>query len=217
MTQDADRSVSVPRVFCIGRNYVEHAREMKSELPTAPVIFLKPASCLVPVGQAVHFPRHGRELHHEAELVVRIGRAGRDVPKSEALSLVDGVTLGLDLTMRDVQAELKQKGLPWEKAKAFDESAPIGAFTAYGPSLDLHDVVFTCRVNGEVRQEGRTRDMIFDVETLIAEVSGIWALRPGDLIYTGTPAGVGPLAVGDRVAVASEKLGGFSWEIVASG
>ena len=151
------------RLFCIGRNYVEHVRELANPLPRAPVIFMKPPSCLVAPGEPIHFPRHGRELHHEAELVVRIGRAGRVGAPQQAPDFVDSITLGLDLTLRDVQQRLKQNGLPWEAAKAFDQSAPLGSFIDYQPSIDLCDIRFRCSVNGEQRQAGHTRNMIFPV------------------------------------------------------
>jgi len=202
-----------PRVFCIGRNYAAHAREMKSEIPESPVVFTKPSTSIVRPGRIVQYPKHGSSLHHEAEVVVQIGRAGQAHSREDAQAFVGGVGLGLDLTLRDVQADLKQKGLPWEKSKAFDQSALLSEVTAYSKELDLHDIDFSCRVNGDLRQEGNTVDMLFDVERLIVEVSAIWSLLPGDLMYTGTPEGVGPLEVGDRVTVESGILGTWSWEI----
>lgn len=208
-------ATSSRRIFCIGRNYAEHAAELANPLPAAPVIFMKPPSCLVSPGEPVHFPRHGRELHHEVELVVEIGRAGRVSEPEQALSYVGGISLGLDLTLRDVQQQLKQKGLPWEAAKAFDQSAPTGEFVDYRASIDLRDIAFQCSVNGALRQAGNSRDMLFPVDRLLVELSRIWTLQPGDLLFTGTPAGVGPLSVGDRVEIASELTGAFAWSIVA--
>lgn len=202
------------RIFCIGRNYAEHVRELSNVIPERPVIFMKPASSLVRPGQAIHYPAHGAELHHEVEVVVQIGKQGKPRNLEESHSFVSGLALGLDLTLRDLQRELKQKGLPWEAAKAFDQSAPLGDLVRYDGSLDLTAIQFSCTVNGEMRQQGNTKDMIFSVETLIVELSRIWALRPGDLVFTGTPAGVGPLLLGDHVEVESPQLGSFSWNIV---
>ncbi len=203
------------RIFCIGRNYVDHVTELASPLPVAPVIFMKPPSSLVRTGEPIHFPRHGQELHHEVELVVKIGRAGRVAAPHQAPAYVGGISLGLDLTLRDVQRQLKQKGLPWEAAKAFEQSAPIGDFVAYDASIDLCDIAFHCSVNGVQRQAGNSRDMIFPVARLLVELSRIWSLQPGDLLFTGTPAGVGPLRIGDRVEIGSKLTGAFAWTIVA--
>ncbi|MGD2073623.1 MAG: fumarylacetoacetate hydrolase family protein [Gammaproteobacteria bacterium] len=202
------------RIFCIGRNYVRHARELDNPLPRGPVVFMKPHSCLVVPGEPIHFPRHGRELHHETELVVRIGRAGSVTEPERAPDFVDAVTLGLDLTLRDVQQDLKRQGLPWEAAKAFEQSAPIGTFVACDASVDLQEFAFHCTVNDEPRQAGNTRDMIFPVDRLLVELSRIWTLRAGDLIYTGTPEGVGPLHVGDSIEIASDLTGAFRWTVV---
>ena len=203
------------RIFCIGRNYVQHVRELGNPLPRTPVVFMKPPSSLVRPGEPIHFPRHGRELHHEAELVVRIVRTGRVTTPRQTPDFVGAVTLGLDLTLRDVQQDLKRQGLPWEAAKAFEQSAPIGTFTPCDASVDLRDIAFRCTVNGEHRQAGNTRDMIFPVDQLLVELSRIWTLRAGDLIYTGTPEGVGPLRVGDSVELASDLTGAFRWTLVA--
>lgn len=202
------------RLFCIGRNYVEHIQELSNAIPEKPVIFIKPATCLVKPGEKIHFPKHGKELHHEVEIVVKIGREGRVAREEEALSYVSGVTVGLDLTLRDVQADLKKKGLPWEIAKAFDQSAPIGDFVPYDKSVDLNNISFGCKVNGIERQRGNSRDMIFSIPRLLVELSKIWLLRPGDLIYTGTPSGVGPLTIGDTIEIESDVTGSFSWNIV---
>ena len=202
------------RIFCIGRNYVEHVRELSNVVPQKPVVFMKPFSCLVKPGDSIRFPAHGRDLQHETEVVIRIGKVGRVAAGEGALSWIDAVTIGLDLTLRDVQDELKKRGLPWEKSKAFEQSAPIGAFVPCNGSLDLNEIVFGCRVNGVQRQAGSARDMIFSFEALLMELSGIWALKPGDLVFTGTPSGVGSLVVGDTVEIYGEGIGAFSWKIV---
>ncbi|MGB8657974.1 MAG: fumarylacetoacetate hydrolase family protein [Candidatus Zixiibacteriota bacterium] len=205
---------SMARVFCIGRNYAEHVQELSNVIPTKPVVFIKPATCLVEPGERIHFPKHGKELHHEVEIVVKVGREGKVTTEEEALSFVSAITVGLDLTLRDVQEELKKKGLPWEIAKAFEQSAPIGDLVTYDQSLDLNNISFGCRVNGVERQRGNTGDMIFGFGRLLVELSKIWVLRPGDLIYTGTPSGVGPLKIGDTIQVESDPIGSFSWGIV---
>ncbi len=204
----------IPRIFCIGRNYAEHVSELKNVIPEKPVFFIKPASCLVGPGEKIHFPKHGKELHHEVEIVVKIGSEGRVARDEEAPSFISGITVGLDLTLRDVQVELKKKGLPWEIAKAFEQSAPVGDFVPYNKSIDLKNISFGCRVNGIEKQRGNTGDMIFGIERLLVELSKIWMLRPGDLIYTGTSSGVGSLKVGDVIEVQSSLTGSFSWSIV---
>ncbi len=202
------------RIFCVGRNYVAHAREFNNEVPDKPIIFMKPPTSLVPPGSRVKFPSNGKELHYEGEMVILIGKEGRAVSEKDARSYVQGLSLGLDLTLRDVQRHMKQKGLPWEMAKAFEQSAPVGEFIPVEKDMDLSDFEFTCSVNGEVKQRGVTGLMIFSVEKLIVELSQVWLLRPGDLIYSGTPEGVGPLQIGDKVSVQNSQIGSFSWEII---
>ncbi len=210
----SDSLDKVNRIFCIGRNYAAHAAELKNEIPSSPVVFMKPPHCLVAPNQAIAFPKHGSELHHEAELVIKVGQAGRPQNISEADKFIEAFTLGLDLTLRDVQQGLKQKGLPWEKAKAFEQSAPLGNWVVYDGSVNLNTLHFTCEVNGETKQQGDTGLMLFSVHTLLVELGKIWTLRKSDLIFTGTPAGVGPLAIGDTITISSEHIGSFSWSIV---
>lgn len=205
---------NVPRVFCIGRNYVEHVRELSNMVPTKPVVFIKPATCLVKPGEPIHFPKHGKELHHEVEIVVKVGKEGRAKNEEEAISFISATSVGLDLTLRDVQEELKKKGLPWEISKAFDQSAPLGDFIPYDRTLDLKNISFGCKVNGIERQRGNSGKMIFSIERLLVELSQIWLLYPGDLIYTGTPSGVGLLQIGDTIEIEGEKIGSFSWNII---
>ena len=209
-----ETDVYCPRIFCIGRNYAEHIRELSNTTPENPVIFIKPATCLVKPGERIHFPKHGRELHHEVEIVVKIGSEGRVAKDEEAPSFISAITVGLDLTLRDVQNDLKKKGLPWEIAKAFEQSAPIGDFVPYDWSVNLNDISFGCRVNGKERQSGNSRDMISSIPQLIVEISKIWVLQPGDMIYTGTPSGVGPLKIGDTIQIESNLTGAFSWSFV---
>ncbi|NUQ80391.1 MAG: fumarylacetoacetate hydrolase family protein [Bacteroidetes bacterium] len=193
------------KIFAIGRNYAKHARELGNQVPGKPVVFMKPLTALWPSDQPIPFPRHGKELHHEAELVVLIGKGGRHITAEAALDHVAGYGIGLDLTLRDVQQELKSGGLPWELAKAFDASAPIGLFTR--SVSDPQNLRIRCEVNGVCRQDGNTGDMIFPIPVLISYLSGIFTLEPGDLIFTGTPDGVGPLNSGDVVSVSISEIG----------
>ena len=202
------------RIFCVGRNYIEHIRELSNATPSKPIFFMKPPTCLVPPGKNISFPKHGNELHHEVEVVVKIGREGKVRTAEDARSAISFMTVGLDLTLRDVQDGQKKKGLPWEIAKAFEQSAPIGYFIPLDRSLDLKNISFGCRVNGIEKQKGNTGNMIYSIETLLVELSTVWTLYPGDLIYTGTPSGVGPLRIGDTIEVESASIGTFSWRII---
>ncbi len=191
------------RVFCIGRNYAEHAAELSNPVPEAPLVFMKPRESLWPAGVPVPLPAGETEVHMETELVVLIGESG-----------VAGLALGLDLTLRSLQSDLKAKGYPWERAKAFEASAPLGPWTPYHPQIHpLDGLRFEGRANAERRQIGDTGQMLFSISQLIEELGRTWSLRSGDLIYTGTPAGVGPLRAGNPVEVYSEQIQGGRWEI----
>ena len=208
--------MSVNRIFCIGKNYADHVRELVHLGPagTAPdgecVVFMKPASCIVETGQPIPLPRGRGSVHHEAELVVQLTGGGRDIPEDEALECIAGLTLGLDLTLRELQTALKKGGKPWELAKAFDGAAPLGDIRPF-LNQDLQALEFTCHVNGELRQHGRTREMLYPVARQIRILSQTWSLEPGDLIYTGTPKGVGPLLPGDEVVLQGASLGRHTW------
>ncbi|MFA5940222.1 MAG: fumarylacetoacetate hydrolase family protein [Sinimarinibacterium sp.] len=205
--------MSVNRIFCIGKNYAEHVQEL-AHLGHAPdgdcVVFMKPASCIVPEGEPIPLPRGRGGIHHEAELVVQLTGGGRDIPLDEALDCIAGITLGLDLTLRELQTELKNKGKPWELSKAFDGAAPLGDMRPY-LEQDLQDIEFTCHVNNQLRQRGHTKDMLFSVARQIHILSQTWALQPGDTLFTGTPKGVGPLLLGDHVVLESAAIGRFEW------
>lgn len=203
--------MNVNRIFCIGRNYAEHIKELGNTPDEACVVFMKPASCVVSVGEPVTLPRNRGSVHHEAELVVLLTGGDRDIPVDDALENVAAFTLGLDLTLRDLQNDLKKKGAPWELCKAFDQAAPLGEWKAY-KGQDLQALEFTCDVNGKRRQSGNTKDMLFPVARIIHILSQTWSLEAGDIVYTGTPAGVGPLVAGDRVTLAGKDIGRFEWE-----
>ena len=202
------------RIFCVGRNYADHAKELGNVMPepgSTPIIFMKPVTSLVEQGAPLVLPKGVGAVHHEMELVLALGEGGANIPAASALKHVAGATLGLDLTLRDEQARLKQAGSPWELAKAFDGSAALGRFSPPG-GFDLQVLDMLCTVNGQVRQHGNTRDMLFPVAAIIAFLSSRWRLLPGDLIYTGTPAGVGPLRPADRIEISSPSLGSFAWD-----
>ena len=201
------------RIFCVGRNYAEHAKELGNVMPapgSTPIIFMKPVTSLVQ-GSTIVLPRGVGAVHHEMELVLALGQGGSGIPASAAFGHVAGATLGLDLTLRDEQARLKQAGQPWELAKAFDDAAALGRFAPAG-GLDLQALGMRCTVNGVLRQEGNTRDMLYPVAAIIAFLSSRWRLLPGDLVYTGTPSGVGPLVAGDRIEISCAPLGTFAWD-----
>ena len=180
------------KIICVGRNYAEHARELGNEVPEEPVLFMKPSTALLSVGSDFHYPAFTKDLHYEAELVLRVSKRGSRIV-SDAMDYVDAITVGIDFTARDVQAELKKKGLPWEKAKAWDQAAILGNWQAI-PEGKIH---FSLNKNGNPVQQGSTNYMIFPFDILIVHISQYFTLEPGDLIYTGTPAGVGPCVAGD--------------------
>jgi len=185
------------KILCIGRNYAAHARELGNEVPEEPVVFLKPLTSLVGNGSKIVLPPRTQDVHHEVELVLVIGKGGKDIPAAEALNHVDGYAVGLDMTARDVQNEAKKKGLPWTVAKGFDTFAPVGDFVAASRIPHPQDLSIKLSVNGEVRQQGSTADMIYSVAELVSYCSTLFTLMPGDLIFTGTPEGVGPVKDGD--------------------
>ncbi|MCX6985824.1 MAG: fumarylacetoacetate hydrolase family protein [Lentisphaerae bacterium] len=168
----------------MGRNYADHIKELSDQVPEKPVIFMKPEISLVPEGVEVDFPTHGKEFHYEAELVLLIGKEGKPVTVKKAMDYVAGISLGFDLTMRDVQRYLLPKGLPWELCKAFDQSAPVGKFVEKEKIKDLNSIEFFGKVNGKVVQHGNSNQMMNSFETLVFEISQAWKLLPGDLIYT---------------------------------
>jgi acylpyruvate hydrolase len=210
----AINTMNIARVFCIGMNYTEHIRELSNDVPAAPVIFMKPTTCVIGPGETIHVPTHGKVFHHEVEIVVKVGKAGKPQTEKEALSFVESVTVGLDLTLRDVQKESRNNGMPWETSKAFDQSAPVGNFIPYTGAIDLNNIAFGCNVNGAERQKGNTRDMIHGIPALLMAISKVWKLYPGDILFTGTPVGVGPLFIGDTIEAYADGIGSFSWSII---
>lgn len=194
---DSTARFPVRRIFCVGQNYADHAREMGSDPERAPPFFFtKPADAVVDSGSVLPLPQRTANLHHEVELVVALAGGGRDVPVETAESLIWGHAVGLDLTRRDLQAEAKKDGRPWDMAKGFDRSAPMGALLHGAPP---RSAAITLKVNGEIRQSGNLDQMIWSVAEIIATLSTYVELKGGDLIFTGTPAGVGPIVPGDRL------------------
>ena len=187
------------KIICIGRNYAEHAKEMKSEVPTEPVFFMKPDTALLKDGEPFYYPEFTKDLHHEIEVVIKINKVGKHIDAQFAHKYYDEIGLGIDFTARDLQSQCKAKGLPWEKAKAFDASAPLGKFVSKSQLGNLNDINFELKINGVSRQVGNTKDLLFTFDQVIAYVSQFVTLKVGDLIYTGTPEGVGPVAIGDQL------------------
>ncbi|MBM3445644.1 MAG: fumarylacetoacetate hydrolase family protein [Bacteroidetes bacterium] len=187
------------KFLCIGRNYVEHAKELGNEVPEEPVIFMKPKSALLQQNMPFYYPAFTNELHYECEVVLRISKNGKYISEENAHLYYDAISVGIDFTARDVQSELKKKGLPWEKAKAWDNSAVLGNWNAVTAELDRKNIAFSMKKNGEVVQSGNTRDMIHGFDQIIAHVSNYFSLNIGDVIFTGTPKGVGECLVGDEL------------------
>lgn len=190
----------VRRIYCVGRNYAAHAREMGHDPDReAPFFFMKPADAIVPTGTTIPYPSKTKDYQHEIELVVALGRGGRDVKEAEAHSLVFGYAVGLDMTRRDLQTEAKNLGRPWDMGKSFDQSAPCAPLSPAATMGPLDKGAIWLKVNGEIRQQGDLAQLIWSVPEVIAHLSTFVALAPGDLIYTGTPAGVGAVVTGDRL------------------
>jgi 2-keto-4-pentenoate hydratase/2-oxohepta-3-ene-1,7-dioic acid hydratase in catechol pathway len=187
------------KIICIGRNYVEHAKELGNDIPDEPVIFMKPKSAIIQPHTPFYYPEFTNELHYECELVLRISKNGKYIQERHASNYYNGITVGIDFTARDIQDELKKKGLPWEKAKAFDNSAAIGKFIDIKPDFNKKNINFSFFKNGEKVQQGNSGNMIFSIDKLIANISTYFSLNIGDYIFTGTPAGVGECVVGDEL------------------
>lgn len=185
------------KIFCIGRNYVDHAKELGNAVPEEPVIFMKPKSALLQPNVPFYYPAFTNELHYEAEVVLRVCKNGRYIEQDQAADYYDAFTIGIDFTARDVQAELKKKGLPWEKAKAWDQSAVTGTWIPFTPQIRKNPILFSLQKNQEVVQSGNTADLIFPFDHIVSHISQYFSLNIGDLIYTGTPAGVGECVTDD--------------------
>jgi len=187
------------KIICIGRNYAEHAKELNNAIPSEPVFFMKPDTALLKDGEPFYYPDITKDLHHEIEIVIKINKVGKHIDEQFAHKYYDEIGLGIDFTARDLQAECKSKGLPWEKAKAFDNSAPLGKFISKDKLGDLSAIEFELKINGQSKQVGNTKDLLFSFDQIISYVSKYVTLKVGDLIYTGTPSGVGAVVIGDKL------------------
>lgn len=203
----ADTEYIIGKILCIGRNYVDHIRELGNETPAAPVVFMKPSTAVVKNGEQVVIPACSSDCQYEAELAVLIGTDGKDIAEADALSHVAGYGVAIDMTLRDVQDRLKQKGLPWEIAKGFDTSCPLSDFVPAEQVADPQQLTIRLLLNGEERQNGSTGLMIHGVAKIISYLSQFFTLEEGDIILTGTPAGVGRVVSGDRLEAAIEGVG----------
>jgi acylpyruvate hydrolase len=201
------------KIICIGRNYAEHAKEMNAAVPTEPVFFMKPDTSLLKDGSDFYYPEFTKDLHYECELVVKICKTGKHISEKFAHNYYTQFSLGIDFTARDLQQKCKEKGLPWEIAKSFENSAPISTKWIDINNTNLNDIHFSLKKNNETVQEGHTADTIFNINQLISYISRFITLKTGDLIYTGTPSGVGPVAVGDVLEgfIGEEKM--FRFEV----
>ena len=185
------------KIFCIGRNYIDHAKELNNPVPSEPLVFMKPPTAVVVNNKPFFYPDFTKDLHYEGEIVLRVCNNGCSVAPEFASRYFDAVAFGIDFTARDLQDQLKKKGQPWEIAKGFDHSAPLSKWIPLGDLNNPKDIHFQLKKNGEVVQDGHTRDQIFSFETLIVYLSRYFTLQKGDIIFTGTPAGVGPVQIGD--------------------
>ena len=201
------------KIICIGRNYLAHVKELDNALPTEPMFFMKPETALLDPGESFPYPDFSKEIHYETELVLRICKSGKAIDEKKATEYYDAITVGIDFTARDLQSQCKAKGHPWEIAKAFDYSAPIGKFKKIS-ELDCPNAInFGMKLNGEWVQQGHSRDMIFSFDKIIAHVSRFVTLKEGDIIFTGTPQGVGEVHVGDRLELFLEGKSMFVFQV----
>ncbi|MEJ7611732.1 MAG: fumarylacetoacetate hydrolase family protein [Ferruginibacter sp.] len=196
------------KIICIGRNYAEHAKELGNDIPDEPVIFMKPKNALLQGHTPFYYPEFTNDLQYECELVLRVCKNGKYIQERQAQNYYNGISVGIDFTARDIQDDHKKRGLPWEKAKAFDNSAAVGKFIDVTPAFNKKGIKFSLKKNGEIVQNGNSDEMLFSFDSLISHISNYFSLNIGDLIFTGTPAGVGELVVGDELEafLGEEKL-----------
>lgn len=201
------------KIICIGRNYAAHAKELGNDIPDEPVIFMKPKSALLQSHTPFYYPEFTNELHYECELVLRVCKNGKYIQERHAGNYYNGITVGIDFTARDLQDEAKAKGLPWEKSKAFDNSAAVGKFVDITPDLNRKNINFNLKKNDELVQQGNSKEMIFSFDAIIANISNYFSLNIGDIIFTGTPAGVGECVVGDKLEAFLEDQSLLNFEV----
>ena len=201
------------KILCIGRNYADHISELNNERPSEPVIFLKPDTAILKDNEPFYHPDFSNDIHHEVEIVLKINKVGKNIEAKFAHKYYDEIGIGIDFTARDIQSRLKEKGLPWEKAKAFNGSAPISGFISKTKFADLKNLNFHLEVNGKVCQKGNTEMMLWNFDEIIAEISKYFTLKTGDLVFTGTPAGVGKVVIGDKLTAFIESEEMMSFEV----
>ena len=201
------------KILCIGRNYADHISELNNERPSEPVIFLKPDTAILKDNEPFYHPDFSNDIHHEVEIVLKINKVGKNIDAKFAHKYYDEIGIGIDFTARDLQSKLKEKGLPWEKAKAFNDSAPISGFVSKSQFDDLQHLNFHLQVNENIVQKGNTEMMLWSFDEIIAEISKYFTLKTGDLIFTGTPAGVGKVVIGDRLTAFIEWKEMMSFEV----
>lgn len=204
---ETSKTYRVGKVVCLARNYSEHIRELGNETPDKPVLFTKPSTSIIGDGETVVIPPYSKECHHEVELAVLIGRWAKNVSVEDAMEYVAGYGVAIDLTLRDVQSELKAKGLPWDVAKGFDTACPLSDFVPAANVSDPHNLAISLAINNEMRQDSTTAYMMHKIPAIISFASSIFSLEEGDVILTGTPAGVGPVRSGDRMHATIEHVG----------
>ena len=202
------------KIICIGRNYLAHVKELDNDLPTKPMFFMKPETALLPAGEPFPYPDFSKIVHYETELVLRICKTGRTIDEKSASEYYDAITVGIDFTARDLQNQCKDKGHPWEIAKAFDHSAPMGEFKKICELNHPDDIAFGMKLNGEWAQQGHSCDMIFGFNRIVSYVSRFVTLNEGDCIFTGTPQGVGEVHVGDRLELLLEDEPLFEFNVI---
>lgn len=193
------------KIICIGQNYLEHIKELNSDVPDEPVFFLKPDTALLIENKPFYLPDFSNDIHHEVEIVLKINRVGKNIAEKFAHKYYDELTVGIDFTARDIQKVQKEKGLPWEKAKGFDNSAPVGKFVSKGNLPAMNNLNFHLTINGKMVQKGNTSDLLFSFNKIISFISQFITLKIGDLIFTGTPVGVGAVKIGDKLEAFLEE------------
>ena len=201
------------KILCIGRNYADHIAELNNERPAEPVIFLKPDTAILKDNEPFYHPDFSNDIHYEVEIVLKINKVGKNIDVKFAHKYYDEIGIGIDFTARDLQSKLKEKGLPWEKAKAFNGSAPISGFIKKDSLGDLVNLKFSLKINGETRQTGDTTMMLWNFDEIIAEMSRYFTLKTGDLIFTGTPAGVGKVNIGDKLVASIGEVEMLAFEV----
>jgi 2-keto-4-pentenoate hydratase/2-oxohepta-3-ene-1,7-dioic acid hydratase in catechol pathway len=208
--------LNVGKILCLGKNYAEHAKEMMSDVPTVPIVFMKPSTAIIGGSDKIIIPKISKEVHHEVELVVVVGQDAKNILAKDAYNYIAGYAVGLDMTLRDVQSDAKKKGNPWTVAKGFDTSAPISEVIPKAQIKNPHDLIIICKVNGALRQKSSTGKMIFSIDKIIEYISSIFTLEEGDLIFTGTPEGVGQVKAGDIIEAELEGYIKISHQVIAA-